>query len=134
MSEIDDALKTAWAANADLVALIPAARVFSGPQTSTVQLPFATFTVAFEAEPDLTTSGPHIARVSLDVSIRSKTKSEAMDIRRAVREWIGGQAFVLDLGADKLIALLRTTGGKLKEIDDVWNCFDSYEAMIETRA
>ncbi len=96
--EIEQAIHERWAVTGALIALVPAARVFTGAAADNPAAPYVVWQRLSTAPAARTSSGRQISRTRLRCEIRAEQLAAAKQIAAAVSEEFNRSAFSLAVG------------------------------------
>lgn len=129
---LDQAMKDRWEDFAVLTNLVPADRVFLGAPDYNADRPFVVIVTVTDSEPEYTTCRDYIEGTLLQLSVFGRTLLEAASIRNKADAIFNNKPLELD-GPDRVIDVLRSGGGKLREEDDTWHCWYEYEIDVQSK-
>jgi hypothetical protein len=126
---LEQELHEQWAADAALIALVPAARVFTGFAVGDPTLPYVVLDdVSRAAQLRASTAGA-VDRVELCFQIYTDDLDEAKAIAEAVRQQFDRTSFALSSGT--VLSMREAESAERLHDSGVWQLSTKYSALIE---
>ena len=118
-----------WAADAALIALVPAARLFTGFATGDPTLPYVVLDDVSRERRARTSTAGAVDRVELCFHVYTDDLDQAKEITEAVRQQFDRTSFALTQGA--VLSMNETDSIERLHDDGVWQSSTKYSVLIE---